>query len=50
MKDMIEELLEKHRAHLKDKSINVITRYVKMKLHIDMSNSAMQYKIDHCFK
>jgi|GEM_PF-5711515 len=50
MKDMIEELLEKHKEHLKDKNINVIARFVKMKLHIDMSKSAIQYKINHCFK
>ena len=50
MKDMIEELLEKHRAHLTSKNISVISRYVKIKLHIDMSLNALQHKISICLQ
>lgn len=50
MKCMIESLLDEHRDHLSNKSTNVIARFVKIKLHIDMSLNAMQRKIDVCLK
>ena len=50
MKDMIEELLEKHKSNLKNKNIGVISRYVKIKLHIDMSRNAMEYKVNLCLR
>jgi hypothetical protein len=48
MTDMIEQLLDKHKSILRNKSIKVIARYVKIKLHIDMSPNAMQQKVSNC--
>ena len=50
MKDMIESLLDEHRDHLKHRNVVVVARYVKIKLHIDMSVNAMQYKINICLQ
>lgn len=50
MKCMIESLLDEHRDHLKDKNTSVVVRFVKMKLHIDMSVNAMQQKINVCLQ
>ena len=50
MKCMIESLLDEHRDHLRDKNIRVVARFVKIKLHIDMSLNAMQQKINVCLQ
>lgn len=48
MKCIIETLLEKHKDHLRKKNTTVIARFLRIKLGVDMSPTAVKRRVSIC--